>query len=73
MSEDRAHRGEIDSIGALEALFGPVQEASRRKEVAGLPPVYQAMVRASPFCVLATAGPDGLDASPRGDAPGWPV
>jgi hypothetical protein len=71
MHEDGEHRGEIDSLDALEALFGPVNEASRRKEVTDLPPVYQAMVRASPFCVLATVGPGGLDASPRGDAPGF--
>jgi hypothetical protein len=69
---DAADRlGEIDSVEALAALVGPVAEPARRKEVAHLPPAYQAMIRASPFCVLATAGPDGLDASPRGDAPGF--
>lgn len=71
MTGPSSSRGEIDSLDALAALFGPVREGSRRKEVTTLPPVYQAMVRASPFCVLATAGPDGLDASPRGDAPGF--
>jgi PPOX class probable FMN-dependent enzyme len=63
--------GAITSLDALAALYGPVGEPSRRKEVTTLPPVYQAIVRASPFCVLATAGPEGLDASPRGDAPGF--
>ena len=29
------------------------------------------MIAASPFAVLATIGPGGLDASPRGDAPGF--
>ena len=29
------------------------------------------MIEASPFAVLATSGTDGLDASPRGDAPGF--
>lgn len=71
MSGTGSNRGEIDSLDSLAALFGPVQEASRRKEVTTLPPVYQDMVRASPFCVLATTGPDGMDASPRGDAPGF--
>jgi len=66
-----SHRGEIDSLDALAALYSPVQEASRRKEVTTLPPVYQDLVRASPFCVLATTGPNGMDASPRGDAPGF--
>ena len=71
MHPDPDELGEVRSVGELDALFEPVAEASRRKEVAYLPPVYQAMVRASPFCVLATAGPAGLDASPRGDAPGF--
>ena len=61
----------IESIEQLEALFGPVGEASIRKEVPFLPPQYQAVVRASPFAVLATVSPDGLDVSPRGDPPGF--
>ena len=61
----------IESLVELEALFGPVGEASIRKEVPYLHPLYQAVIQASPFAVLATAGPDGLDASPRGDPPGF--
>lgn len=61
----------ISTLPELEALFGPVSEAARRKEVSFLHPVYQAMIAASPFAVLATSGPGGLDASPRGDAPGF--
>ncbi|MES3013252.1 MAG: pyridoxamine 5'-phosphate oxidase family protein, partial [Pseudomonadota bacterium] len=38
-----------------------------------LHPHYRAIVEAAPFAVLATAGPEGLDASPRGDAPGFCV
>lgn len=51
----------------LLALFGPVADASARKEVDFLHPVYRTWIEASPFAVLATAGPDGLDVSPRGD------
>lgn len=58
----------IRSLEALEALYGEVGDASRRKEVGFLHPVYRAWIEAAPFCVLATAGPGGLDASPRGDA-----
>lgn len=61
----------ITTVAALEALFGPVGDASLRKQSATIPPVYRAMIEASPFAVLATAGPAGLDASPRGDAPGF--
>lgn len=57
----------------LAALYGPVGEASRRKEVPFVHPLYRALIEASPFAVLATSGPEGLDASPRGDAPGFVV
>lgn len=61
----------ISTLADLEALFGPVGEASLRKQAATIPPVYRAVIEASPFAILATAGPGGLDASPRGDAPGF--
>ena len=61
----------IESIAELEALFGPVGEASTRKEVPFLHPHYQAVIKASPFAVLATVSPGGLDASPRGDPAGF--
>ena len=61
----------IDTVAQLEALFGQPGEASLKKEVPYLHPSYQALIAASPFAVLATTGPGGLDASPRGDAPGF--
>ena len=64
-----AHR--ITTLAQLEALFEPVGEASLKKEVNYLHPHYRAMIEASPFVVLATSGPGGLDASPRGDPPGF--
>ena len=63
----------IQTIAQLEALFGQPGEASLKKEVPYLHPSYQALIAASPFAVLATTGPGGLDASPRGDAPGFVV
>ena len=69
MSTARPHV--IDTIAGLEALMGPIGEASIRKEVPFLHPHYQALVKASPFAVLATCGPQGLDASPRGDPAGF--
>ena len=63
----------ITTVEQLEALYGEVGEASRRKEVDHVHPAYRAMIEASPFCVLATSGPDGLDASPRGDPAGFVV
>jgi PPOX class probable FMN-dependent enzyme len=61
----------IDSEEALRALYGPAGEASLTKEVPFLTPEYRALVESSPFCVLATSGPEGLDATPRGDPPGF--
>ncbi|CAN7241483.1 pyridoxamine 5'-phosphate oxidase family protein [Acidovorax sp. LjRoot118] len=66
---DTAHS--IESIAQLEALFGTPGEASLSKEVPFVHPSYRSMIEASPFAVLATSGPGGLDASPRGDAPGF--
>ena len=57
----------------LEALFGEVGSAALKKELPFIHPHYQALIEASPFAVLATCGPDGLDASPRGDQPGFIV
>jgi uncharacterized protein len=34
-------------------------------------PSYRALIEKSPFAALATAGPEGLDCSPRGDLPGF--
>jgi uncharacterized protein len=61
----------ITTLAQLQSLYGQVGEASLRKEVDFLHPKYRAMIEASPFAILATAGPDGLDASPRGDPPGF--
>lgn len=63
----------VASVAALEALYGPVGEASRRKEIDRIHPFYRALIDASPFVVLATSGPGGLDASPRGDPAGFVV
>ena len=61
----------IDSIEALEALYGKPGEASIVKEVDWLVPEYCAFIAASPFVALATSGPEGLDCSPRGDGAGF--
>jgi PPOX class probable FMN-dependent enzyme len=57
----------ITDLATLESLFGEVGAASVQKECSYLHPIYQQWIKASPFAVLSTAGPDGLDTSPRGD------
>jgi hypothetical protein len=55
----------------LEQLFDAPREVSVVKEIDHIDANYAAWIAASPFCVLATAGPGGLDCSPRGDPPGF--
>ncbi|WP_119679828.1 pyridoxamine 5'-phosphate oxidase family protein [Indioceanicola profundi] len=61
----------IRTVEELEALYGVPQAASTAKEVDRITPHYRAFIEASPFAVLATSGPEGLDCSPRGDLPGF--
>ena len=61
----------ITTVEELEALYGQPGEPSLIKEVDRITPEYRAMIEASPFAVLATSGPEGLDCSPRGDLPGF--
>lgn len=42
-----------------------------RKEVNFIHPHYRALIGSARFVALATAGPGGLDVSPRGDAAGF--
>lgn len=61
----------IESVEALEALYGRPGETSLVKVTEGIIPEYAALIAASPFVALATVGPDGIDCSPRGDQPGF--
>ncbi len=59
----------IRTLEDLEALYQPAPVlASTAKELDHLIPEYRRYIELSPFVVLATAGPEGLDCSPRGDA-----
>ncbi len=60
----------IRDAATLQALYGEPGDASVMKEVPTLHPHYQAMIRAAPFCALATVGA-AVDVTPRGDAAGF--
>ena len=62
---------QISDLAALEEIYGQPLAASVRKEISYIHPHYQAFIEAAPFAVLATSGPNGLDASPRGDPAGF--
>lgn len=61
----------ITTLSALEALYGTPGETSIVKQIDYIAPPYRTLIEASPFVVLATSGPEGLDCSPRGDLPGF--
>jgi PPOX class probable FMN-dependent enzyme len=61
----------LTTIEQLETLYGTPHERSLRKEIPCINEDYRAFIEFAPFVVLATAGPEGLDCSPRGDAPGF--
>lgn len=62
---------DITDTTTLEQLFDSVNEVSLLKELDHVDTNYRAWIAASPFCALATAGPGGLDCSPRGDERGF--
>jgi len=62
---------QIRDVATLERLYGAPAGAAVEKEMAYIHPHYRTLIEASPFVVLATCGPEGLDTSPRGDAAGF--
>lgn len=61
----------VTTIAQLEALYGAPVEAALTKEIDAISPHYRAFIEKSPFVVVATCGPEGLDCSPRGDPSGF--
>lgn len=62
---------EIKTEAELEALFGASPPAAILKELDHISDHYRTFIEASPFVILATSGPEGLDCSPRGDPKGF--
>lgn len=58
---------EITSVEQLEALYESPSEASLTKVTTVLTPAYRRWIEQSRFCILSTAGAQGVQASPRGD------
>ena len=61
----------VASVAALEAIYGLPAGAAVVKEIDHISAEYRTFIEASPFFVLASNGPEGVDCSPRGDAPGF--
>lgn len=69
MQQTGDHR--VTTLEALEALYDKPYGPAIVKEIDRINPHYRKFIEAAPFFALATGGPDGLDCSPRGDAPGF--
>ncbi|HMF25672.1 MAG TPA: pyridoxamine 5'-phosphate oxidase family protein [Pseudolabrys sp.] len=61
----------ISSMAQLEALYGEKLPAAVVKEIDHVNGAYRKLIEAAPFVAVATSGPEGLDCSPKGDAPGF--
>ena len=61
----------ISTAEELRALYGEASPRALIKELDHVSPHYQQFIEASPFAVIGSVGPEGLDTSPRGDPPGF--
>jgi PPOX class probable FMN-dependent enzyme len=62
----------ITTAEELRAHYGPISPLAERKVLSALDRHCAAFIRLSPLLVMATGDGEGhLDASPRGDAPGF--
>lgn len=62
---------QITTLEQLEKLYGEPVGAAVLKEIDYISDDYRVFIDKSPFMILATAGPEGLDCSPRGDPAGF--
>ena len=61
----------ITSMEQLQSLYGEKLPTSVIKEIDHINDGYRKLIEAAPFVAVATSGPEGLDCSPKGDAPGF--
>jgi PPOX class probable FMN-dependent enzyme len=61
----------VESVEELERNYGDPMPTALTKEIDHINRGYRMLIEAAPFVVIATSGPDGLDCSPKGDAPGF--
>jgi PPOX class probable FMN-dependent enzyme len=61
----------VTTEAELEALYGLPSGAAVFKEIDHISDHYRAFIDVSPFVIVATSGPEGLDCTPRGDPAGF--
>jgi uncharacterized protein len=70
LAQDTTH--DLADDAALRRVYAQGPNLMSTAKVADhVHPLYRPYIEASPFAVLATLGPRGIDTSPRGDAPGF--
>lgn len=57
----------IETVEELEGQYGTPGEAAVLKVARRMTPAYRAWITRARLCILSTVGPEGTDASPRGD------
>ena len=60
----------ITSIEQLDSIYGEVTQPSLDKVLPRISPLYKQWIEASRFLIFTSVGPQGTDASPRGDVDG---
>ena len=61
----------VTTEAELEAIYGQPAGPAVIKEIDHISDHYRRFIETSPFVVLATSGPEGLDCTPRGDPRGF--
>lgn len=68
---DTSSQYHITSLSQLTELYDKPSERVLLKQLDHLDDYCRTIIAASPFLILATCGPAGIDCSPRGDFPGF--
>jgi len=61
----------VRTLDELTALYDAPNASAIAKEIDHVSDLHRAYIEASPFVLVASCGPGGLDCSPRGDPPGF--
>jgi hypothetical protein len=61
----------ITSEAELDEIYGQPVAVAVTKEINHISAHYRAFIEKSPFVVIASSGPEGLDCTPRGDPAGF--
>jgi len=68
---DTLERDTVTTLEELSSLYAKPLERVLKKETDHVNAAGRAFIAASPFVVVATGSTEGLDCSPKGDAPGF--